>query len=306
MAGIYDVDQKGGAKVSSGKHRHKRLQGSAASATVKGNQRKSLRRQVIASGDDEEHTLVEDAQDSIELFGPSREDVSTLSPSLTRSQCLNPWQPVLSKDVSTFLMKLNRKNGVKSDSDDSPKRKLDRPKIIVKKSRPKTEEQQLSNPAAIVTPPRKVALNSKTHFIIQPTAQWYTSKPQLAPHASLAPASPEKLAAFASRAASLHDADTATFQHSSAYHSSSSEASFLQKMSYSGTLSDRLSALTLLVQNSPLHNVKALETLKGMAEKGRGKGGRGDCLKALRCVVDWWVGGGAPPSKLKSVHLYIC
>lgn len=77
---------------------------------------------------------------------------------------------------------------------------------------------------------------------------------------------------------------------------------FLQKILQGGTLSDRLSALTLLVQSSPLHNVRALESLKNMAERGKGKGGREESLKALRCIVDWWVGGGVPNRKLK----YVC
>lgn len=29
------------------------------------------------------------------------------------------------------------------------------------------------------------------------------------------------------------------------------------------------------------------------------KGGRGESLKALRAVVDWWVGGGCPDRKLR-------
>ena len=57
--------------------------------------------------------------------------------------------------------------------------------------------------------------------------------------------------------------------------------------------------MTLLVQGSPVHNVKSLESLKNMAERGKGKGGREESLKALRCIVDWWAGGGAPDRKLK-------
>ncbi|TEB35322.1 hypothetical protein FA13DRAFT_1728125 [Coprinellus micaceus] len=74
---------------------------------------------------------------------------------------------------------------------------------------------------------------------------------------------------------------------------------FFAKVAGTGTLSDRLSALTLMVQSSPVHNTKALETLKGMAERGRGKGGREEALKAIRCVVDWWCGGGVPDRKLR-------
>jgi ribosome biogenesis protein MAK21 len=133
-------------------------------------------------------------------------------------------------------------------------------------------------------------------FVVDPTPEWYASIPPLSSYKTEKQLSTADLTALTSRASSLHASDIRTFQASS--HSGSSEAAFLQKILQSGTLSDRLSALTLLVQSSPVHNTKALETLKGMAER-KGKGGREESLKALRCVVDWWVGGGAPQRKLK-------
>lgn len=69
----------------------------------------------------------------------------------------------------------------------------------------------------------------------------------------------------------------------------------------SGTLSDRLSALTLMAQSSPVHNTRALETLRGMGQKK----GREESLKALRAICDWCVGGGVPDKKLKSVESLI-
>ncbi|KAI0083481.1 CBF/Mak21 family-domain-containing protein [Irpex rosettiformis] len=108
------------------------------------------------------------------------------------------------------------------------------------------------------------------------------------------------MSTLSERAASLFDADTTTYQASSAFTGkSASDTHFLNTILSKGTLSDRLSALTLLVQASPVHNTKALDSLKGMAERGRGKGGRDEGLKAMRCVVDWWVGGGAPGRKLR-------
>ena len=62
----------------------------------------------------------------------------------------------------------------------------------------------------------------------------------------------------------------------------------LSRVLSSGTLSDRLSALTLLAQASPVHNQRALESLKGLAQKKSREGS----LKALRAIVDWWCGGG--------------
>lgn len=130
-------------------------------------------------------------------------------------------------------------------------------------------------------------------------SNWYSSLPPLAVAGAPPLIALDNLSGLTKRADTLYNDEVKTFQASSAGKKSSSEASFLAKIVNSGTLSDRLSALTLLVQSSPLHNAKALETLKSMAERGKGKGGREESLKALRCVVDWWAGGGVPDRKLK-------
>ncbi|KAG1856058.1 ribosome biogenesis protein [Suillus subalutaceus] len=137
---------------------------------------------------------------------------------------------------------------------------------------------------------------------IEASPLWYQNVPKLSGSpTALPPVTSAKLSSLMERGASLHAKTVETYQSgtSSTATSSSSDYAFLQKILHSGTLSDRLSALTLLVQSSPLHNTKALETLKGMAERGKGKGGREESLKALRCILDWWVGGGAPNRKLK-------
>ncbi|KAJ6606393.1 CBF/Mak21 family-domain-containing protein [Mycena vulgaris] len=164
-----------------------------------------------------------------------------------------------------------------------------------KKKGPRNSDAQatVNAPAPVAEEPKiqlptKVTLDPKSHFIVPPASQWYLSAAPLgATSSSLPVVSATQLASFTTRASNLHTTDIYTFQTSSSSNSSASEANFLSKIIQSGTLSDRLSALTLLVQSSPLHNTKALETLKGMAERGKGKG------------VDWWVGGGAPDRKLK-------
>ncbi|KAF8840266.1 CBF-domain-containing protein [Paxillus ammoniavirescens] len=130
---------------------------------------------------------------------------------------------------------------------------------------------------------------------------WYQTVPPLPPSKSSPSVPPANLDTLLHRASTLHTSAVLAFQSksTSTATSTNSEFAFLQKILHSGTLSDRLSALTLLVQSSPLHNTKALETLKNMAERGKGKGGREESLKALRCIIDWWVGGGAPNCKLK-------
>ncbi|KAJ7184372.1 CBF/Mak21 family-domain-containing protein, partial [Mycena filopes] len=239
--------------------------------------------------------------------------------------------PSLSQDVSQFLKGLNLggHDGVQDDTAKSSKalKKAKKPKSKseTKDSSPKKNKGRVNSKttAEVSAPPAypveappppvveeqpkiqlptKVTLDPKSHFIVSPASHWYQSAPSLgaaSTSASLPAVTATQLATLTTRASNLHTTDIYTFQTSSSSNSSASEANFLSKIIQSGTLSDRLSALTLLVQSSPLHNTKALETLKGMAERGKGKGGRDESLKALRCVVDWWVGGGAPDRKLK-------
>lgn len=64
--------------------------------------------------------------------------------------------------------------------------------------------------------------------------------------------------------------------------SSSSSHKFMSTIMSSGTMSDRVSALTLAIQESPVHNIKALESLMGFASKRS----RDQALSALAALVD--------------------
>lgn len=215
---------------------------------------------------------------------------------------------MLSKDVSKFLKGLNidgepqEKIKAKAPTAEKPTAKK------VKQKQPRKSDVTPVAPAAPapvpeIPPPAPPAVKGshKSKFIVQPTSHWYAAAPALGASSNTAQTTPAALATLLERASTLHATDSHTYQSSSSpsLTPSTADASFLHKILQSGTLSDRLSALTLLVQSSPVHNVKALETLKAMAERGKGKGGRDESLKALRCVVDWWIGGGAPDRKLR-------
>ena len=140
--------------------------------------------------------------------------------------------------------------------------------------------------------------------LIEPTPLWYNCTLSSLPSSSqpTSSVSPQLLSTKQAHAAELHANELKVYEQASSASAhklatSASDAAFLQQVLANGTLSDRLSALTLMAQSSPLHNTRALDTLRSMGQKK----GREESLKALRAIVDWWVGGGAPDRKLKCV-----
>jgi ribosome biogenesis protein MAK21 len=190
----------------------------------------------------------------------------------------------IGRDVVKLKLVPNRKSNLKPKSGLKP---------TSSSSKYETENTSPDSPPT----PTKTKMLPTT--ILPASSEWYSLIPTLSSIKvdALPVLKPDHLSNLQTRARTL-----LTSAQSSSSASANSETTFFQKMITSGTLSDRLSALTLLLQGSPLHNMKALETLKSMGEKASvGSGGREVGLKALRCIVDWWVGGGAPERKLKCV-----
>jgi ribosome biogenesis protein MAK21 len=211
------------------------------------------------------------------------------------------------QDVSNFLTDFKegsdravkkKKESLKPAQGNDAERKRDKKKINKHVRDPAVAPKEEYAPI-----PKTLLNQSKTKFLVTPAPHWYTSVSPL-PSTSGTISSPTatQLSSLTDKASTLHSSDVQTYNSSLATTSSASDAQFLQKVLHSGTLSDRLSAMTLMVQGSPIHNIKALEALKNMAERGKGKGGREESLKALRCIVDWWIGGGAPDRKLRLFH----
>ncbi|TXT12976.1 hypothetical protein VHUM_01377 [Vanrija humicola] len=85
---------------------------------------------------------------------------------------------------------------------------------------------------------------------------------------------------------------------------SAADAKFVSEILSAGTHQDKLSALVLLVRESPVHAVKEIEKLRAMAgwRDGApgGGGGRDERMATVRALADWWVtGGGKEAGKLR-------
>lgn len=91
---------------------------------------------------------------------------------------------------------------------------------------------------------------------------------------------------FSSTINSLHEYAKTLIETDAAAYSTTVAASstrkFMSTIMSSGTMSDKVSALTLAVQESPVHNVKALENLLNLA----GKKSRDQAIAALGALVD--------------------
>ncbi|KAL2884066.1 RNA-binding ribosome biosynthesis protein mak21 [Colletotrichum sp. CLE4] len=115
----------------------------------------------------------------------------------------------------------------------------------------------------------------------EPRADWHGAELSKLPD----PTSPEvnvflgAINAIKVHAVTLLEADAAAYNKSVL---ASSSRKFLSTIMSSGTLSDKVSALTLAIQESPLHNVKAFETLLGLASKRS----RAQAIGALGALVD--------------------
>ncbi|KIW33944.1 uncharacterized protein PV07_00755 [Cladophialophora immunda] len=134
----------------------------------------------------------------------------------------------------------------------------------------------------------------KTLFVCEPTPDWYnipdpdvdtTSSPQ---H-TLSKESIDELYQYAK---ALLDEDNQKFKESQ---QSSSANAFYNTVISSGTLSDKISALTLAVQESPIHNIRALETLIGLARKRS----RSQAVDVLRALKDLFAQGSLLPESRK-------
>ena len=125
-----------------------------------------------------------------------------------------------------------------------------------------------------------------------PRPDWHAYKPP--------PLAAPEVAPSAVTIKSLHDHAKSLLQTENAVYSAthltkSSERQFLSTIMTSGTLSDKISALTLICQESPLHTMKSLETLLGLARKKS----RSQAVSSMAAIKDLFGPGSVLPEDRK-------
>ncbi|KAI0489842.1 CBF-domain-containing protein [Xylaria cf. heliscus] len=121
----------------------------------------------------------------------------------------------------------------------------------------------------------------KRKTIFEPRPDWHAVQLKTLPMPTSDDVAPftTAITALKNYAKTLLDEDTAAYNTSFA---ASSSRKFMSTIMSSGTMSDKVSALTLAIQESPVHNIKAFENLMGLGAKRS----RGPALTALAALVD--------------------
>ncbi|ORY75459.1 CBF/Mak21 family-domain-containing protein [Protomyces lactucae-debilis] len=129
-------------------------------------------------------------------------------------------------------------------------------------------------------------------LLIEPTALWHAI-----PLAPLTP--PAETPADFQISRQLAKAQQLLTQEAERYatsdHVKSSDRQFLSTIMRSGTLTDRISAITLVIQESPLHAVKSMDTLLAMCKKKS----RNEAVSSIAAVKDLLQGSVLPDRKLR-------
>ncbi|KAG5354681.1 Ribosome biogenesis protein [Yarrowia sp. B02] len=127
----------------------------------------------------------------------------------------------------------------------------------------------------------------KTPTAVPPRPDWY-NHPIDVPE-NLKPISESDVESLKEQGMKLLKADQDTYKGNQ----QSSQQTFMQQMLTSGTLSDKISTYTLLIHDSPLHNLKSFESLMYLCKKK----GRTSALQGLEALKDLFINAGVLPDR---------
>ncbi|KAL8997527.1 MAG: hypothetical protein Q9169_003222 [Polycauliona sp. 2 TL-2023] len=135
---------------------------------------------------------------------------------------------------------------------------------------------------------------AKSVYVVEPSAEWFsTALPTLMiPHTEPRNLPLDLTTRIHEYAKSLLNIENERYASQST--SANSTQQFYSTIMSSGTLSDKISALTLSIQESPLHNMKTLDALVGLARKRS----RGQAVEVLGALKDMFgLGSLLPPDR---------
>lgn len=132
--------------------------------------------------------------------------------------------------------------------------------------------------------------HTKNQLILAPRSDWFNQEldESEATDGQLSDVLVERLY---TKAKNLLSKENELFTHEN--NKTNSQKQFLSQLLTAGTLSDKIGAYSLLIQESPLHSVKYLTSLLGLCRKKS----RGSALQSIAALKDIFVQGGVLPDR---------
>ncbi|KAH7635169.1 CBF/Mak21 family-domain-containing protein [Sordaria sp. MPI-SDFR-AT-0083] len=259
-----------------------------------------LLEEILALGGDEDDLELVANIDSDNEDGPGTKSASAPEKSLDKS-----FQDELAKfALSLGFQNIPREDDLESVSSEGPvdeEQDDDDEEEEIEQSKQddsQGQEQPQATPAMVKSESTTTVQDAprgkqgKNKLVFEPRPDWHglnlEGLPAFTPSADVRQYA-SAIASLKAYAEALLKEDAAKY---SALQASSSTQKFMSTIMSSGTLSDKVSALTLSIQESPLHNQKAFENLIGLA----GKKSRSQALAALGALVDLLGNGSVLPS----------
>ena len=238
-----------------------------------------------------------DLAEDVRALGGNDDDLALIQDLESESECEGPMKATqsekLARDLRSFVKGLGLRDNAPSDDEDGEV----------------PEEQEAHQSNGNIVPQVKASLaqqrgapqasKSKGRLLFEPQAEWYIrSVPAMSEADQTSKTfSPQALERLHDYAKELLEEENQLY---AAKNKSSSSNQFYSTIMSSGTLSDKISALTLSVQESPLHNTAALDQLVKLARKRS----RSQAVDVLGALKDLFAAGSLlPPDRRLTVFV---
>jgi ribosome biogenesis protein MAK21 len=245
----------------------------------------------------EASAINQSVDEEVLALGGTQEDIELIEGVTSESEIegtgTGAVEGLLLKDIQRFVQDLGIK-GLVDVSSDTEAESGEPASLPVPKPTPKTQViQQVSKQENGDTSKSRTGQTGSLKF--QPVSEWHSVElPALLDSSTTSTLLPaEFLDRIHTYAKDLLAADNDAY--SSQHGSSSSSHQFYSTIMSVGTLSDKISALTLSVQESPVHNMRALESLVTLAKKRS----RSQAVEVLGALKDLFGPGSLLPSDRK-------
>ncbi|KAI1375579.1 CBF-domain-containing protein [Hypoxylon crocopeplum] len=257
--------KKNTAKLNGNKNNNAKPKSQEPTASAGKANSKTLLDEIKALGGDEE---------DLKLVGDVDSEDEELSNEKSKKNADKGLQAELAKFAAGLGFDNVRPESGAEDSDDN----MEEVDVIDEdEAQNEDDDESASEPDAAEKPMR----DPKRKTIFEPRPDWHAVSFKSLPNPSSDDVAPyaAAIAALKAYARSVLDEDSTEYNKAL---SKSSSHKFMSTIMSSGTMSDKVSALTLAIQESPIHNVKALESLIGLSAKRS----RGQAISALAALVD--------------------